>query len=480
MTFSSFKPLLISRLDLNIDSIIGTNTKKKEKSTLIDKIRKEDLIWVQKPGFDLRINPLMNFAITFDQADTSLRSDTLNFYQNTRGIELSANIGQKITIYTSFLENQVFLPQYQDDFVKKYNVVPGQGRIKPFKKSGYDFAMSEAYISYSASKNLNFKLANGKNFIGNGYRSLLLSDNSFNYPHLMVNSLFFNGNLNYINTYASLQSLERIPFYNTVESPFIKKQGTFHYLSLNLGEFAQIGLFEGILWQRWDSAGSLDFNAQSLIPIIGLNSILLKPKSRTNAVHGINLLLKTTNTTNLYGQIAFDDLSENRLAYQAGFRYFDAFTLDNLHFQFEFNQANAFSYGSENALLNYSHYNQPLAHPFGGGFEEMIAFINYSFNDFYFEYRYSNLSFKNDSNGFYVESDIFNTTNSLISTDLDKASININQFKIGYIVNRRTNLRMELSYMLRSRVGNQKLSDMNSQLLTVSLKTDLFNSYFDF
>ncbi|MCI5055049.1 MAG: hypothetical protein MRY83_03015, partial [Flavobacteriales bacterium] len=304
----SFKPFLSSRVDLNIDSLNNCNTVKGQ-AKFKDKLKREDLVWIEKENFTLRINPLFNFGLTVDLADTTGRSDSLNFYQNTRGMEVRADILNKVHIYTAFWENQSFLPNYQNDFVQQYNVIPGQGRIKPFKNGGYDFAMSNAYVSYDVNKNLNLKFGHGKNFVGNGYRSFLLSDNAFNYPHLSINSIFLDGTVNYVNTYASLQSLERIPAHTTVEAPFIKKQGTFHYLNMHLGESLQLGFFEGVIWQRWDTTGTLKFKPQSIIPVIGLNSILFRPKSGANVVYGLNLFFKVNKTINLYAQMSVDDVS---------------------------------------------------------------------------------------------------------------------------------------------------------------------------
>ena len=41
---------------------------------------------------------------------------------------------------------------------------------------------SSGFVSVEASDNFIVQFDHGKHFIGDGYRSLLLSDNSFNYP----------------------------------------------------------------------------------------------------------------------------------------------------------------------------------------------------------------------------------------------------------------------------------------------------------
>ena len=61
-------------------------------------------------------------------------------------------------------------------------IIPGRGIAKDFKSDAYDYPVAEAYLSYTPSKYFNFQFGNGKNFIGDGYRSLFLSDVASPYP----------------------------------------------------------------------------------------------------------------------------------------------------------------------------------------------------------------------------------------------------------------------------------------------------------
>jgi hypothetical protein len=47
----------------------------------------------------------------------------------------------------------------------------------------------------------------GVNFIGDGYRSLLLSDNSFNYPYLKIVAKFWH--INYMVLYSQMMDINR-------------------------------------------------------------------------------------------------------------------------------------------------------------------------------------------------------------------------------------------------------------------------------
>jgi hypothetical protein len=120
------------------------------------KIFFESLITIQDSldKFHLAIDPLFNFEYGRDHADSSM-----SFYKNTRGVLVRGDIGKKISFESSFLENQATFVKYIGDYIKSadtlfpnpakenLNVIPGQGRAKPFKKNGYDFAMSSGYVS---------------------------------------------------------------------------------------------------------------------------------------------------------------------------------------------------------------------------------------------------------------------------------------------------------------------------------------------
>ena len=65
------------------------------------------------------------------------------------------------------------------------------GIAKEFKSDSYDFPVAEANLTFTPSKYINMHLGYGRNFIGDGYRSLLLSNNSFQYPFLQLSMKFW-------------------------------------------------------------------------------------------------------------------------------------------------------------------------------------------------------------------------------------------------------------------------------------------------
>ena len=366
---TSFKPYLHSQIDLhvNYDSIVDFRFDQDNRSYIYRKLKQENLFIVDTGDFYLTIDPLFNFEFSRDLEDTS----GINLYNNTRGIIIRGNIGEKVSFMTSFYENQAFFPSYIDDFVREYKVVPGQGRTKSFKKTGFDYAMASGYISYSPSGYFNFQLGHGKNFIGDGYRSLLLSDNSFNYPFIKVTANF--RKFQFTNLITSFQNLNvSLPTSVTTQPRFQKKTGSFHFLSWNVHKRLQLGLFEGIIWQAADSLSN-------------------------NGVFGMNLKFKASDKIAFYSQVVLDDLDtklrkgalKNKYGYQVGIKAFDLFTIKNLFFQTEFNQVQPYTYAHRIPSQNYAHYNQVLAHPLGANFRESVSFLSYRYRDWFVELKFN-------------------------------------------------------------------------------------------
>ena len=480
----------------DIDSIIS------KKSLLRRKIFLQSLFIINDTAdkFYMTIDPLFNFEYGRDYADSSK-----SFYKNTRGVLVRGDIGTKFSFETSFLENQATFVNYIDDYVKstnnffsnpinyQYNVIPGQGRAKTFKKTGYDFAMASGYISYSPNNHFIFQVGTGKHFVGDGYRSLLLSDNAFNYPFARITTSF--GKFQYTNLYTSFMNLTDggVKTPPGTERLFQKKAGSFQFLSWNIHKRIQLGFFQGLIWMASDSMNRQHFNINYFSPLI-YNAALSEGLAGTNNVLlGWTLKLKISNSISIYGQYMLDDFStimnslHDKTGFQVGAKYFDLFGAKNLHFQLEYNHVRPYSYASEKPSQSYTHYNQPIAHPLGANFKEAIAFLNYRIGDFFTEVKinyaiigkdstgrnYGNNIFSSDANAFYGINSTINQMGQGIKTTLK-----IFDFHIGYLVNPSTNFNIVAGISNRSNTSSVENSQTN--FVYFGIRTSLNNVYYDF
>lgn len=454
--------------------------------------RSHSLLQVEKPQngdipfFRLYIDPLVNLQYM------NLGNDTADSkaYINSRGIVARGDIGAKVSFETSFWENQCFLPSYQDSFALKYGVIPGMGRWKAFDTTGYDYAMASGMISWSPCRNFNLQVGHGKHFIGDGVRSLLLSDNSFNYPYARFSAWFGpNRNMQYTVMYASLMNL--VP--STPVSPvgterlFQKKSAVFHHFSWRFLRTFEISLFEGAIFRHADSTNAQHLGFSYFDPVMFAGLAQYGLKDTNNYMLGATFRADLFKTVTLYGQFVMDEIGSGHHAktgFQVGARYFNAFTVKHLHLRIEYNKVNPYTYSHDDALQSWTHYNQALAHPLGAGFSEINGSLYYKFRDFFFFGNYFVANADIDTAFVNAGQDIFKS-NSTANIDMgQKATLTTLDVHMGWMISYASNLNLSVGYHSRKLEIPGKPSgaaNVYSQAYVyVALRTSLSNTSFDF
>lgn len=436
---------------------------------LIDKIFFDHLIHIKskRDKYEFKVDPLLNFEFGKAEYDTAKAQ---RISTNTRGFIVSGSIGKDFYFETMFAENQSQFPIYISHYNNQTNIVPGQGRYKVFKTTGYDYAFSSGFLSYQVFKKLNIQLGHGKQKIGNGYRSLLLSDNAFNYPYLRVTSEWMKGKLQYTNIYAVLMNLTTggaiTPKFT--EPLFQKKAVAFQYLSYNVNKRINIGLFQGMIWNAADSMNRQHLDWQYFNPVIFSNLGFYGLNNKNNIVIGATANIKITNKISVYGQFMGDDFSNvtklgNAFGYQVGAKYFDAFKLKNLMLQVEYNDVTEGSYNSPFGTFgnqSYSHYSQNLAYTPGYG-QELILLGDYKFRRAFLNAKL---------NMQWLTFNKYALYNNAIS-----------KIQLGYTINTAYNFNVSLGYNYRAQdfLGFNE-SNNKTTFYTISLKSNLYNTYYDF
>ncbi len=337
--------------------------------------------------FEFHLNGILNFQAGNESEESEF------IFQNTRGIELWGRLDDKFYFYTSLYENQANFLNYIERSINQYQAIPRQGHYKPYQSSvidafqGYDFANAIAYLGYSTSKHTQLELGYGRHFMGNGIRSLLLNDFSHNYLYLNFSVDVWR--LHYQSMVAELRPISSIQTVGNTVLP--RKYMAVHYLSLDLGKRFEIGLYEAVVFARQDQ-----FEFQYLNPLILYRTAEALIDSPDNVLLGLNFNWLFMDRTSLYGQLLIDELrtSEifsgngwwgNKWAYQFGLKHYDLFKISNLDLHLEYNKVRPYTY-THNSTLNgfpslssssFSHFNQPLAHPLGANFSEVIVRLRF-------------------------------------------------------------------------------------------------------
>lgn len=480
---TGLRPIIESRADL--ENVMGFRADSTPDYYIItQKLYKEHLIQVRSGEFKVDIDPVFRFEIGKDLVETSVANANQaqnNF--NGRGFWIKSDLGRKVSFQTGFYENQAILPLYLYNYVQAHGVVPGQGRVKEFGQRGLDFAWAHGNVSWSPARWLNTQFGTGRHFVGNGYRSLLLSDNTFPYPYLKFSAITNNGRLQYTTINAKFQSAgepaDRLPTGESSESLFFWKRASFKHVSLNLGP-AQVALFEATIWRNIDSSGVRPFNAMELNPVIGLNTLVNGFGKENRQLIGLDAKYRLTDKVFVYGQFALDDPDRQRYAWQAGVQWFDLLRRD-LHLLLEYNSATPFAYTSSIPRGSYSDYQQPLAHPLGAGFDEAVAIVDYGIGKrFWFRAMGSIATFRADTAAASVSgSDIFDTR---IKAGADSLSVkrtrNWLDLNFAWRINQMSNASLSVGWVLRD-IGPAN-DEQNSHYLYITFRTGLFNRYYDF
>jgi hypothetical protein len=485
---------------INPDTISGAATpdRKFYNRWIGRKLFTENFLQLDSTDFQVYVDPLFSLDVGKDM----LTGTTT--YTNSRGIQLFGNFGKKVSFYTSFWENQGRMVNYVDSFVQKNNVVPGQGRIKPFGKGGYDYAWASGYVSYSPSRYFNFQFGNDKNFIGDGYRSLFLSDNAFNYPQLKISTTFWK--IKYTNLYVWHQNIGNAS--NSGIGGYKTKFASYQHLSINATKWLNIGLFEAVVFQGGDTTGARrGFDVNYLNPVIFLRPVEFSRGSPDNVLIGLNFKAMILKKYQLYGQLMLDDFSVkevragngwwgNKQGFQLGWKFFDFLGISNLVWQNELNYVRPYTFGHFTAEQSYTHFAQPLAHPLGANFIENLQFLRYRIKRIGLEAKFiysvygADTRFSADSVS-NVGQNIFVGTSETGSGKTEVPFIYGNRTTQGlkntvifadltasYLINVRTNMRVELTFSRR--MQQNQFIEKNTNWVFFTFRTALPNRYYDF
>ena len=335
----------------------------------------------QKEGISVHVNPVLYLSYGGESASSDYT------YINTRGVQVRGLIDKKVGFYTFIGENQARFPSYVRDFVKEKGVVPNEGFWKDFGNNGYDFFTATGYISFNATKHINLQFGHDKQFIGDGHRSMLLSDFSPPALFLKVNTQVWK--VNYTNLFTQVFADAYGKAYGSVSNTkFPKKYLVSHRLGVNLGKHINLGVYEAIVFGREDSLGNNHFELGYLNPIIFYRAIEHQSGSLDNALVGLDAKWNFLHHFSMYGQFILDEFKldeltasngwwANKFGYQLGLKYIDALGLKNLDLQAEYNLARPYIYTHSTIYSNYGNYRQSMAHPLGANFKEMIGILRY-------------------------------------------------------------------------------------------------------
>ncbi|MCR8558293.1 capsule assembly Wzi family protein [Mucilaginibacter sp. BJC16-A38] len=482
---TSLKPFLLdSTLRPTYNAIMNRGVDTNRKAWAWRKLFNEHLFDVKTKEYTFYGDYLTDFGYGRDF------SDKITTNINTRGFQFGGTVGDKFFFYTSGFENSGKFAGYYKDVVTRYGFVPGQAYDRNYngKTPGLtDWSYVTAIMSYSPIKQLNITLGTDKTFIGDGYRSLLLSDYSANYPLLRLTANV--GKVQYMMMWAYLEDMQ-LPKFDTFGSNR-RKWAAFHYLDWNVTNKLSLGFFNALIAQEADDNGKFHgFDANYINPVFFASS--LGPSSQPdNVLVGFTGKYKIFDKTAVYAQLLLDNiktgdafsgsLSDNANGFQVGIRGADLFKVEGFNYLFEYNTVKPYTYSSPQAITSYTDYSQPLADPIGANFREFIGILNYTYGRFDFMGQVNYAKYGLNSAIMNYGKDVALPTPSNTTTNIGQGittSLYYTEGTVSYLINPKYNMRFELGGLVRNEKND--LGTRKTTQITFGIRSTFRSMYHDF
>ncbi|ANW96671.1 hypothetical protein AXE80_10475 [Wenyingzhuangia fucanilytica] len=488
-----------------------TNLLKDKKSWGGRKLWNEHLVAVRGKDYWVNLDVLLDVDAGIDNTNVG------NTFNNIRILKIEGQLGSKFSYSASAFESQSKYTQFINEYIKinqpedANGLIPGRGKSKAFGEIGHDYGISTGYISYTPNKFFNIQFGHGQNFIGDGYRSLFLSDVSAPSTYAKVTTTV--GKVQYTNMWMWLKD-----FNYSIDDASAgmnyghkRKYGTFHHLSWNVTSRFNLGFFEGIITDNSGSSGA--YPAEYFNPIIFYKNLeFANGEDSGNGIVGMDVKYRLGKNNVFYGQFLLDDFKAkeffksdgywaNKHAIQVGAKFFDAFNLKGLQLQAEFNKVTPFTYSHEQQH-NYAHFGQPLAHLWGGNFWETVFIARYNKNRWgaHAKVVYGKKGFDIDGdttsyggNIFVLATERNNDYGQKFLQGNEATTLNVDM-EVSYLINPSNNFKLFAGALIRNfksdspitRIGIEPESTgytfntENTQWFVLGVKADLFNNYRDY
>ena len=464
------------------------------------KLWNEYLVAIQGEDYWFTINALFDLRL-----GKSSPSEDDYTYQNTRGIQIQGGLSKKFNFTTTIYESQGRFADYYNEYAESIKpsggnpaIIPGIGVAKQFKTDSYDFPVAEANLTFAPSQFIDLQLGYGRNFIGDGYRSILVADGASPYPYFKINATFWK--IKYTSTYMWLKDVRDEV---TVDGTYATKYMANHYLSWNVSNRLNIGFFESVIWGNTNNRG---FDMSFVNPIIFYRAVEISSSSKSGNISlGLTSKYKLNNQVNLYGQILIDEFAledvkaanqswRNKFGFQLGAKYFNAFNVKDLLLQAEYNIVRPYVYSHSDPLTNYGHNNQSMGHNWGANFNEFVIIGRYfkgrwfadaklTFGERGFDFDTIDDSYNYGGNIYLNYNDDRPYDTGVVVGQGNTTKVFISELQVGYLINPTSNLKLFGSYIYRDfnpLVNTVTTFNQSTNWFSIGLRADLFNFYLDY
>lgn len=336
----------------------------------------------KRTGWNIAKNDAKNSYLNlFPAANIVLGSAKRSSWRNSAqfgiGLGFESKIGEKIHI------RGTFIPSYGeiDSEISKTERLLQNNYFLNQQDQIFSALQPRIRMSYTPNKHFNFQVGVDQHFIGEGLRSMLLSDYSAPHPFAQMRTKIWK--VEFVNLYQF--------FRENVGTNVRQKYASTHMLNLQATKRFQIGLFESVVFAPKDSSLNRGYELEYLNPFLFYRPTEYSIGSQDRLLIGANLSYQFSKLM-IYGQFVLDEFVLNELMTRSRWwanKYSGQFGLkgkvqlekSQMRYLSEINFARPFTYSHLSDETNYGHQGNSLAHPLGANFVESFTEVNLIFEN---------------------------------------------------------------------------------------------------
>jgi hypothetical protein len=248
------------------------------------------------------------------------------------------------------------------------------------EQTDYDlYTDLRARISYTPNHIFNFQAGLDHNFIGQGARSLFLSDYGKPYPFGLIRANFWR--FEYSVMYQFLKE--------GTTGDWEGKFASSHHISFNATPWLNLAIFESVVFQPRDTLLQRGFDVEYLNPFIFYRPQEYSLGSSDNVLLGLEISAVIDKNHTVYSQIILDEfyLTElrnrtgwwaNKFGVQLGGKGRFALGENKFFYRTEYNLVRPYTYAHLSEQFNYGNQGQTLSHPYGANFMEVLGELKWA------------------------------------------------------------------------------------------------------
>lgn len=228
-------------------------------------------------------------------------------------------------------------------------------------------------VAYTPNHIFNFQAGLDHNFIGEGSRSLFLSDYGKPYPFGLIRANFWRFE------YSVLYQFMRERKLNNWDNKFVSS----HHISINATDWLHFGIFESVIFKPKDTNLIRGFDVEYLNPLVFYRPQEYSIGSSDNVLLGLEISADWKEHT-FYTQFILDEfyLEElrarsgwwaNKFGGQVGVKGRFNIGKEKFFYRTEYNFVRPYTYSHLSDDLNYGNQGSSLAHPYGSNFMEVLG-----------------------------------------------------------------------------------------------------------